>query len=83
LADGNADALPQRLRLAARYAEVIVTDPSSMSDELRTEMRDAFTPAEQVELTLTIALASAFSRTAITWGPPADMPVIEVPTPTP
>jgi alkylhydroperoxidase family enzyme len=62
---------------------VIVTDPASMTDGLRKELRATFTPAEKVELTLTIALASAFSRAAIAWGPPSDMPVFEVPTPSP
>ncbi len=60
-----------------------MTDPASIDDDLRAELHAAFTPAQRVELTLTIALASAFSRTAITWGPPPDMPVIEVPTPSP
>jgi alkylhydroperoxidase family enzyme len=69
------------VRLAAQYAEVIVTDPASMTEGLRDELRATFTPAEKVEVTLTIALASAFSRAAIAWGPPARMPVIEVPTP--
>lgn len=71
------------MRCSARYAEAIVTDPASVPDDVRAELAATFTPAERVELTLTIALASAFSRTAITWGPPAAMPVIEVPTPTP
>jgi hypothetical protein len=30
-----------------------------------------------------VSLASAFSRAAITWGPPVDMPTLEVPTPKP
>lgn len=71
------------MRCAARYAEVIVTDPASLPDDLGTELSEMFTRAERVELTLTIALASAFSRAAITWGPPSGMPVIEVPTPIP
>jgi hypothetical protein len=35
-----------------------------------------------IELLLTAALASAFSRAAIAWGPPPGMPTLEVPTPT-
>jgi hypothetical protein len=62
---------------------VIVTDPSSMPDDVRDELRALLTAAERAELTLTVALASAFSRAAITWGPPGDMPVMEVPTPSP
>jgi len=41
-----------------------------------------FSPAQIVELALTTALASAFSRAAIAWGPPDTMPLLEVPTPT-
>ena len=46
-------------------------------------IRDEFPPDELAELTLTVALASAFSRISIAWGPPPEMPVLEVPTPTP
>jgi len=75
--------LPTRLRLAVALTDVIVTDPSGMTDALRAELLDEFTAAEIVELTLTTALASAFSRAAIAWGPPDAMPTLEVPTPTP
>lgn len=54
-----------------------------MTDALRRELGSEFAPAEVVELAVTVALASAFSRAAITWGPPVDMPTLEVPTPTP
>ncbi|MBV8950845.1 MAG: hypothetical protein JOZ99_08220 [Actinobacteria bacterium] len=75
--------MPEQVRLAARYAEAIVTDPRAIDGELAAQLCAAFTAAQRVELTLTIALASAFSRTAITWGPPPGMPVMEVPTPEP
>jgi alkylhydroperoxidase family enzyme len=61
---------------------VIVQNPRGMSDDLRRELDEEFTPAELTELTLTIALASAFSKAAIAWGPPPAIPVTEVPTPT-
>jgi len=35
------------------------------------------------ELIFTITFASGFSKAAIAWGPPPELPVIEVPTPTP
>ena len=54
-----------------------------MRDELRRELLDEFTADQVVELVLTTALASAFSRAAIAWGPPDAMPTLEVPTPTP
>ena len=62
---------------------MIVTDPTGMPDELRAALGAEFSPAEIVELALTAALASAFSKAAIAWGPPDAIPVIEVPTPTP
>jgi alkylhydroperoxidase family enzyme len=45
-------------------------------------MRRQFTPAEIVELTAGLALFMGFSKIAIVLGAaPADMPVMEVPTP--
>ncbi|MFA5884159.1 MAG: hypothetical protein WDA60_09945 [Acidimicrobiia bacterium] len=35
------------------------------------------------ELTFTITFASAFSKAAVAWGPPPEIPVTEVPTPSP
>lgn len=35
------------------------------------------------ELALTIAFASGFSKAAVAWGPPPELPVMEVPTPAP
>jgi len=35
------------------------------------------------ELCLTIAFASGFSKAAVAWGPPPELPVMEVPTPRP
>ena len=59
-----------------------MTDPTGMPDALRRELLDEFTAGEVVELSLTTALASAFSKAAIAWGPPEAMPTLEVPTPT-
>jgi hypothetical protein len=54
-----------------------------VDDALRSELVDELTLDGLVEVTLTAALASAFSRAAIAWGPPPGMPVLEVPTPKP
>jgi len=62
---------------------VIVTDPLGMDDALRAALLAEFGAAGIVELTLTTALASAFSKAAIAWGPPPQIPLLEVPTPTP
>jgi alkylhydroperoxidase family enzyme len=88
LVDGIADgfdesALPERYKLAIRLTDVIIHDPTGMSDDLRHDLAREFSPAEIVELALTAAMASAFSKAAIAWGPPGAIPVMEVPTPTP
>jgi len=80
--DGDEAQLPDRYRLATRLTDVLVSDPHGMTDELRAELAAAFSPEDLTELALAVALASAFSRAAIAWGPPARMPVTEVPTPT-
>ncbi len=54
-----------------------------MTGELAAALHAEFTPAELIELLLTTALASAFSKAAIAWGPPPPMPTLEVPTPGP
>jgi hypothetical protein len=54
-----------------------------MADDLRAALVDEFSPEQIVELFVTAAVASAFSKAAIAWGPPPAIPVTEVPTPTP
>ncbi len=66
-----------------RYADVLITDPRGMTDELRAALAAEFTPAEIVELTATVTMASSFSKAAIAWGPPPHIPLTEVPTPGP
>ena len=75
--------LPERYKLAIRYADVLITYPKGMTDELRAALTAEFTPEELVELTAVITMASAFSKAAIAWGPPPHIPVMETPTPTP
>jgi alkylhydroperoxidase family enzyme len=66
-----------------RFADVLITDPKAMPDDLKAALEREFTPAEIVELAVTITIASGFSKAAIAWGPPPQIPVTEVPTPTP
>ena len=49
-----------------------------MTADLRAELLAELTPAQIVELLLTTALASAFSKAAIAWGPPAAFPVLSL-----
>ena len=79
--EGDGVHLPERFRLATALTDVLVSDPQGMTDSLRAELAAEFSPAELVELALTVTMASAFSRAAIAWGPPSAMPVLEVPTP--
>lgn len=73
--------LPERLKLAVRYTDVLITDPSTLTDEMRAELAETFTPEQIVELTATVTIASAFSKAAVAWGPPPEIPVTEVATP--
>ena len=82
--DGYADSdLPERFKLAIEYADVLIRYPADLTDGLRARLAAVFTPAEIVELTTTITIASAFSKAAIAWGPPPQIPVMEAPTPGP
>jgi alkylhydroperoxidase family enzyme len=84
IGDGFADGdLPERYQLAIRLTDVVVNDPSGLTPDLAAALNDEFTPPQLMELLLTAALASAFSKVAVAWGPPRDMPILEVPTPGP
>ncbi len=50
---------------------------------LKEELVDEFGAEGFTELALTIAFASGFSKAAVAWGPPPELPVMEVPTPAP
>jgi alkylhydroperoxidase family enzyme len=79
--DFAASDLPDRWKLTIRYADALIVDPKGIDDELRAALLAEFDPAELVELTATITTAIAFSKAAVAFGAPPDMPVLEVPTP--
>lgn len=79
----EGSALTARHKLAVRMTDVLLRDPAGMPADLRAELDAEFSPAETVELMLTIALASGFSKAAVAWGPPEAVPTTVVPTPTP
>jgi AhpD family alkylhydroperoxidase len=82
--DDHADSeLPPRYKLAARWADVLIDDPAGSSPALRAELLEEFGADGVVELTATITAAIAFSKAAVAFGAPPDMPVLQVPTPTP
>jgi alkylhydroperoxidase family enzyme len=74
--------LPDRWKLTIRYADALIVDPKGIDDELRAALLHEFASAELVELTATITTAIAFSKAAVAFGAPPEMPVLEVPTPT-
>jgi alkylhydroperoxidase family enzyme len=85
IADGfETSALPTRWKLAIRWTDALLALPAARIDPgLRRELLAEFTSAEIVELTVTITTAIAFSKAAVTFGAPPEMPVLEVPTPSP
>jgi alkylhydroperoxidase family enzyme len=81
--DGFATSdLPDRWKLTIRYADALIVDPKGIDTALRTALLEEFSAAELVELTATITTAIAFSKAAVAFGAPPEMPVLEVPTPT-
>ena len=68
--DYDRSDLPDRFKLALRLADAVITDPAGLSPADRTALTREFTPAELVELALTVAMAAGFSKAAIAWGPP-------------
>ncbi len=65
------------------FADVLIGDPRSMTQELATALKAEFSTDELAELAHTVTMAAGFSKAAIAWGPAPVIPVIEVPTPTP
>jgi alkylhydroperoxidase family enzyme len=77
-----ASDLPDRWKLTIRYADALINDASAIGADLRAALLEEFDSAELVELTATITTAIAFSKAAVAFGAPPDMPILEVPTPT-
>lgn len=73
--------LPPRWKLVIRYTDALIQHPSRIDQALRVALAAEFSPAEIVELTATLTAAIAFSKAAVAFGAPPEMPVIEVPTP--
>ncbi len=76
-----ASDLPARWKLAIRYADALIHAPDMVGETLGGELLAEFTPEEIVELTATVTTAIAFSKAAVAFGAPPEMPVVEVPTP--
>ena len=79
--DFEAHELPERWKLVVRFVDALILSPASVSAELRSALLAEFSAAEIVELTATLTTAIAFSKAAVAFGAPPEMPVLEVPTP--
>ena len=75
--------LPERWKLTLRWADAIIGHPASQAPAVRPDVDVAFSREEAVELTLTVAIAQGFSKAAVAWGPPPEIPLTVIPTPTP
>ena len=81
IGDGfGVSALPDRWKLAIRLADALTAD-ARIDASLRTDLLAEFAPAQIVELTATITTAIAFSKAAVAFGAPEEMPLVVVPTP--
>jgi alkylhydroperoxidase family enzyme len=75
--------LPDRWKTTLRWADAVIGHPASEAAAVRPDVDGAFTREEVTELTLTIAIAQGFSKAAVAWGPPPEIPRMVIPTPTP
>lgn len=78
----DRDALAPRYELVVRLTDALLAG-GRVDPALKAELVDEFGADGFDELVLTITFASGFSKAAVAWGPPPELPVIEVPTPTP
>ena len=76
------DALPERYELVVRLTDGLLAG-GRLAPELKAAVIDEFGAEGFDELCLTITFASGFSKAAVAWGPPPELPVFEVPTPSP
>jgi alkylhydroperoxidase family enzyme len=82
IVDGYEEAdLPPRWKLAIRLADALIAG-AHIDTALREDLLAQFSAAEIVELTATVTTAIAFSKAAVAFGAPDEMPLMVVPTPT-
>jgi alkylhydroperoxidase family enzyme len=80
--DYDESGLSDRWKLTIRLADALIADPASVRGALGDELAAEFEPDELVELVATITTAIAFSKAAVAFGAPEEMPLMVVPTPT-
>jgi AhpD family alkylhydroperoxidase len=72
---------PARWKLAIEYTDALIRDPANVPCDLKARLRAELSTEQIVELTATACAAIAFSKAAVAFGAPPEMPVTEVPTP--
>jgi AhpD family alkylhydroperoxidase len=81
-ADFEHSALRERHKLAIRWTDAFLGDPTTIDAGLRDSMLREFTPEELVELSAGLALFLGFAKIAVALGQQPDaMPVTVIPTP--
>jgi alkylhydroperoxidase family enzyme len=85
LADDGFESttLADRSKLALRWADAVAGDPATDAPVLADAVRAEFDATERAELTLTAAIATAFAKAMVAWGPQPLIPVTVIPTPEP
>ena len=78
----DRDALPARYELVVRLTDGLLAG-GRLDADLKATLVEELGADGFDELCLTIAFASGFSKAAVAWGPPPELPVMEVPTPSP
>lgn len=76
------DALAPRFELVVRLTDALLAG-GRVEPGLKAAVVAEFGPDGFDELVFTVTFASGFSKAAVAWGPPPELPVIEVPTPSP
>ena len=80
--DGYAERLAAAEVDALRLADAIIGLPGPLHEEDVARLREQFSPAELVELSLGVGLFLGMSKVLITLGlEPDEMPVTVIPTP--
>jgi alkylhydroperoxidase family enzyme len=81
--DGYQDSeLSQREKLLLAFCDHYLDNPGGMDEGLKAALRDEFSPAELVHLSLSLLLFNTFSRCAVSLGGmPEELPLMEVSLP--
>jgi len=80
--DGYSDNLPPAESAALALTDALIGIPQAMPAELQQRLREHFSEAELVELSLGVGLFLGMSKVLISLGlEPEDMPVTVIPTP--